>query len=202
MSQPPRILVAGIGNIFLGDDAFGVEVARLLLHRPQRDGVRVIDFGIRGMDLAYALTDGCDAAILVDAAGRGQAPGTLYVIEPDLKASAAPSMFDGHSMDPMAVLRLASTLGPLPRRVWVVGCEPGRLSSAEDETFELSEPVRAVLEPAVGMVESLIDRLLQGQSNLTGEGEAPAEPPLRGISGSADASPSHSEPLIANAPGN
>lgn len=160
MSHAPRILIAGIGNIFLGDDAFGVEVARLLLGRPQRDGVRVIDFGIRGLDLAYALTDGCDAAILVDAAPGGQAPGTLYVIEPDLEASSAPSTFDGHSMDPVAVLRLARTLGELPSRVLVVGCEPGRLSSDEDGDFELSDPVRAALRPAVGMVESLVDRLI------------------------------------------
>lgn len=160
MSHAPRILIAGIGNIFLGDDAFGVEVARLLLGRPQRDGVRVIDFGIRGLDLAYALTDGCDAAILVDAAPRGQAPGTLYVIEPGLEASSVPSMFDGHSMDPVAVLRLAGTLGELPRRVLVVGCEPGLVSSDEDGTFELSEPVRAALEPAIGVVDSLVDRLI------------------------------------------
>lgn len=160
MTHTPRILVAGIGNIFLGDDSFGVEVARLLLGRPQRDGVRVIDFGIRGLDLAYALTDGWDAAILVDAAPRGQTPGTLYVIEPDLQTSSVPSTFDGHSMDPVAVLRLAGTLGELPRRVLVLGCEPGRLSSEEDGNFELSEPVRAALEPAVSMVESLVDQLI------------------------------------------
>lgn len=160
-SGPPQILIAGIGNIFLGDDAFGVEVARLLQARPQRHGVRVIDFGIRGLDLAYALTDGCDAAILVDAAPRGQVPGTLYVIEPNLEESSEPPMFDGHSMDPVAVLRLAATLGELPGRVLVVGCEPERFSSEGDETFELSEPVCAALEAAVDMVESLVHRLSQ-----------------------------------------
>ena len=77
-----RLLVAGIGNIFLGDDAFGVEVAQRLMKRPQSDGVRVVDFGIRSFDLALAL-ERCDAAILVDATARGGAPGTLYVLEPD-----------------------------------------------------------------------------------------------------------------------
>ncbi len=80
---PPRILIAGIGNIFLGDDAFGSEVARRLAAQPIPDGVRVVDFGIRGFDLAYALIDGYDATILVDATPRGGSPGTLYLIEPD-----------------------------------------------------------------------------------------------------------------------
>jgi hydrogenase maturation protease len=156
-----RILVAGIGNIFLGDDAFGVEVARLLLARPQPRGVRVVDFGIRGLDLAYALTDGCDAAVLVDAAPRGQRPGTLYLIEPELDSAAGPSVgFDGHSMNPVAVLRLASTLGELPRQVFVVGCEPTPNALEEDADFQLSGPVLAALGPAVDMVESLIERFI------------------------------------------
>src|SRR2546428_8240900 len=87
MTQP-RLLVAGVGNIFLGDDAFGVEVAQRLLRRPQPEGVRVVDFGIRGLDLTYALLDGCDVAVLIDAVPRGQPPGTLYVIEPDPVAPA------------------------------------------------------------------------------------------------------------------
>lgn len=172
MTGPRRILVAGIGNIFLGDDAFGVEVARLLLARPQPQGVRVIDFGIRGLDLAYALTEGCDAAILVDAAPRGEPPGTLYVIEPDIETSQPDVGFDGHSMNPVSVLRLASTLGELPSRVLVLGCEPSRQSSEEDADFELSAPVRAALGPAVTMVESLIERLAAEDAAF------PARPPL------------------------
>ena len=82
MTRPARILIAGIGNIFLGDDAFGVEVARRLVRRRLPDGVRVVDFGIRGLDLTYALLDGYEAVILVDAAPRGGPPGTLYVLEP------------------------------------------------------------------------------------------------------------------------
>ena len=156
----PRILVAGIGNIFLGDDAFGVEAARLLMARTQPPSVRVIDFGIRGLDLAYALTDGCDAAILVDAAPRGGQPGMLYLIEPDLHSPPEPTVgFDGHSMTPMSVLALARTLGELPRRVLVVGCEPSANALEENTDFELSEPVHAALAPAVEMVESLVERL-------------------------------------------
>ena len=116
-----RILVAGIGNVFLGDDGFGVAVAGRLAAATLPPGVDVVDFGIRGMDLAYALRD-YDVAILVDAVPRGGAPGTLYVIEPELDADEAGP--DAHGMDPVKVLALARGLGdPLPR-VLVVGCEP------------------------------------------------------------------------------
>src|ERR1700734_1751902 len=91
---PPRILIAGIGNIFLGDDAFGSEVARRLAARPMPDGVKVVDFGIRGFDLTYALLDGSDATILVDATPRGGPPGTLYVIEPDPGEAREPEEAD------------------------------------------------------------------------------------------------------------
>src|SRR3954452_5244184 len=96
----PRVLVAGLGNIFLGDDAFGVEVVQRLARRPQPDGVRLVDFGIRGLDLTYALLDSCDAVVLVDATPRGGLPGTLYVIEPQVEGSASPEpgdlMLDAH----------------------------------------------------------------------------------------------------------
>lgn len=168
MRARPRILVAGVGNIFLSDDAFGVEVARLLRGRRQPDGVNVVDFGIRGLDLAYALTDDCDAAILVDAAPRGGTPGTLYLIEPllDPASMVLSAGFDGHSMDPVKVLQLASTLGTLPRRVLVVGCEPSSPAAEDNETFELSAPVRAALGPAVEMVESVVARLLSAESSV------------------------------------
>jgi hydrogenase maturation protease len=159
----PRILIAGIGNIFLGDDAFGVEVAQRLATRPQPDGVRVIDFGIRGLDLAYALLDPYEAVILVDATPRGGTPGTLYVIEPDADDAADPSeiAFEGHGLDPAKVLRLADVMGERVRRVLVVGCEPA--TRDDDETMELSEPVRAAIHEAVRMVESLAVRLLHGE---------------------------------------
>ena len=106
------VLVAGIGNVFLADDGFGVEVARRLAERELPGGVKVADFGIRGMDLAYELQEDYDAAVLVDAVPRGQAPGTLFVIEPDLEQ--AEPVLDAHAMDPVRVLGLARTLGYAP----------------------------------------------------------------------------------------
>jgi hydrogenase maturation protease len=152
-----RILVAGIGNVFLGDDGFGVEVAGLLARGELPPGVVVEDFGIRGMDLAYALGE-YDVAILVDALPRGNAPGTLYLVEPDLDEQEA--AIDTHGMDPVKVLALARHLGsPLPR-VLVVGCEPAAVLGDDDElSGELSEPVRAALGEAVRMVESVLDEL-------------------------------------------
>ena len=101
----PRILVAGIGNIFLGDDGFGSEVARRLLARPLPAEVRVVDFGIRGFDLAYALLDGYDVTVFVDATPRGGEPGTIYTIEPDLSEIREPDaremMVETHGMNPM-----------------------------------------------------------------------------------------------------
>jgi len=152
-----RILVAGIGNVFFGDDGFGVAVAGRLAAAALPPGVEVADFGIRGMDLAFALRD-YDVAILVDAVPRGGAPGTLYVIEPELDdAEVGP---DAHTMDPVKVLKLAQGLGdPLPR-VLVVGCEPATVPTGdEDLCAELSEPVRASMDEAVRLVESLLDDL-------------------------------------------
>ena len=150
-----RVLVAGIGNVFMGDDGFGVEVARRLQARPRPAGVEVRDFGIRGMDLVYALRD-CDVAILVDAAPRGGAPGTLRVIEAQLETDAV--SLDTHGMDPVRVLALARELGPVPERVLVVGCEPAtRMTGDEDEVVaELSGPVRGALDAAVELVETLV----------------------------------------------
>jgi hydrogenase maturation protease len=158
--EHPRILVAGIGNIFLGDDAFGVEVARRLASRPQPDGVRVVDFGIRGIDLTYALLDGYETVILVDATPRRGPPGTLYVIEPDpggpAESGAADLMIETHNLDPVKVLRLAAALGSRVQRVLLVGCEPAPLDGAEEMQMGLSEPVKAAMEEAVLLVESLV----------------------------------------------
>ena len=157
-----RVLVAGIGNVFLGDDGFGVEVARRLLARELPPGVDVADFGIRGMDLVYALGDDYDAVIFVDAVPRGATPGTLYVIEPEIDENEL--SLDTHGMDPVKVLRLARELGPVPERLRVVGCEPlTRMSgdAAEDLVGELSEPVRVAVEEAARMVESLLDELIE-----------------------------------------
>jgi len=165
---PQRILVAGIGNVFFGDDGFGVAVAGRLAATTLPAGVDVVDFGIRGMDLAYALRD-YDVAILVDAVPRGGAPGTLYVIEPDVDAVEAGP--DAHAMDPVKVLALARGLGdPLPR-VLVVGCEPATVpSDDEDLSAELSEAVRAALGGAVRTVELLVDDLTSEQPNAKEKG--------------------------------
>ncbi len=161
----PRILVAGIGNIFLGDDAFGVEVARRLSARDLPPNVRVTDFGIRGYDLAYALLDGYDTTILVDACPRGEPAGTLYVIEPDLKESSSSegdqSPADAHTMNPVNVLRLATSMGGPLKRVLLVGCEPGTLGPEEGQ-MGMSAPIEAAVEDAVQLVESLITKITSG----------------------------------------
>ena len=168
-TKTPRILVAGIGNIFLGDDAFGVEVARRLSTRQLPQTVKVTDFGIRGYDLAYALLDGYDTTILVDACPRGEAAGTLYVIEPDLKDLGGPDEQQGaveaHSMNPLNVLRLATAMGPI-KRVLLVGCEPATLGPEEGQ-MGLSEPIEGVVDEAVRMVESLIQKILNGDDSVS-----------------------------------
>ena len=129
--QKATILVAGIGNIFLGDDAFGVEVVRRMAGIELPASVRVADFGIRGFDLAYALQDGYETTILVDACPHGQPPGTLYVIAPDLKAlddpDAPPATVEAHAMNPMNVLRMARAMNIEVKNVLLVGCEPETL---------------------------------------------------------------------------
>lgn len=158
-----RILVACIGNIFLGDDAFGVEVARALMGREMPEGVQVTDFGIRGFDLAYALMDGYEMSILVDALPRGEEPGTLYVIEPDMNnlSSVAGGEIDTHAMHPLRVLHLVKSLGGEPGRVLVLGCEPTPLSVEDEEIglMGLSTPVQAAVGEAVLMIEELIGKL-------------------------------------------
>jgi hydrogenase maturation protease len=166
----PRILVAGIGNIFLGDDAFGCEVIQSMLRCGSPDNVRVEDFGIRGFDLAYALMDDYEAVILVDALPRGEQPGTLFIIEPDLgkldDQSPAELMVDTHGMDPVKVLTLVKALGGEPKRVLVVGCEPERLADVDGERMGLSEPVQAAVDEAVKVVESLITRITGDQKTV------------------------------------
>jgi len=158
-----RILVAGIGNIFFGDDAFGVEVAQRLITRALPHAVRVVDFGIRGLDLTFALLDGYEVVILVDAVPRGGAPGTLYVLEPEPGAADEPGapgpMIDLHTLDPAKVLRLARALGGAVERVLLVGCEP-EPPDPNDMRMGLSEPVQAAIEEAVTVVESLVAQLL------------------------------------------
>ena len=160
-----RILIAGIGNIFLGDDAFGVEVARRIADRPLPDGVLVADFGIRGLDLAHALLDGPEAAILVDATPRGGVPGTLYVLDPGGSgASPTPDdlAVDMHGMDPSKVLRLVSALGGRVGRLLIVGCEPLAVGDDQEMMLGMSPPVLSAVDEAVALVESLVATILDG----------------------------------------
>ena len=158
--EAPRILVAGIGNVFLGDDGFGVAVARRLSGQELPPEVEVADFGIRGMDLAYALQADYDAVVFVDTAPRGEAPGTLSVIEPELDPDEV--VIDTHGMDPVRVLGLARALGRVPPRVLVVACEPARIVHGEhdeDLVDELSPPVAAAVDEAAGLVAELAAEL-------------------------------------------
>lgn len=158
-----RILVAGIGNIFLGDDAFGVEVVQQLLRQDWPEAVQVTDFGIRGFDLAYALADGYETAILIDALPRGEPAGTLYVIEPEWSNFDEESglEIETHGMDPVKVLRLVQHLGGQPGRVLVVGCEPTTFGPEFVGQMGLSPPVLAAVGEAVKLVRSLVKDYLQ-----------------------------------------
>ena len=157
-----RILIAGIGNIFAGDDAFGVEVMRELTRHPLPEAVFAKDFGIRSYDLAYAMMDGYSTTILVDATSRGQPPGTVYLIEPDVDAINDQTNVDAHCLNPVAVLQLVQALGGKLGKLYLVGCEPEVLDSDE---IGLSPSVRAAVPQAVQMIEFLVHRLLNESSN-------------------------------------
>lgn len=161
------LLIAGIGNIFLGDDGFGVAVVHRLRERTLPAGVRSLDFGIRGFDLACAL-ESCDAAILIDATQRGQQPGTLYVLAPRLDEAEALAPAEGHSLTPDQVLRRLP-IAARPRLVRVIGCEPlscdpeppaDEDEAASSDLFTLSLPVRQAVDEAVRIVEELAAQIL------------------------------------------
>jgi hydrogenase maturation protease len=169
MSQP-TILIAGIGNIFLGDDAFGCEVLKHLGQRAWPENVRVVDFGIRGFDLAYTLLEGFDLTILVDAAPRGDAPGTVYTIEPELSdldtLDAGSLIVETHGMNPLKVLSLVKSMGGQLKQVMLVGCEP-QTFGPEEGLMGLSEPVAAAVPAAVQIVESLVGKHLDASMAAT-----------------------------------
>lgn len=166
MSAAERVLVAGVGNIFLGDDGFGVEVAQRMAREAGENlppGVRVADYGIRGLHLAYELLCGYDRVILVDAVKRGGEPGTLYVIEATDDGLDAPApAVDAHGMAPEAVLRLRRMLGGAGFPVLVVGCEPATVA----EGVGLSPAVAAAVPGAIDLVTGL----------LAGDGRKDSEP--------------------------
>lgn len=156
-APPRRVLVAGIGNIFCADDGFGVEVARRLAAMPLPDRVKVADFGIRGVHLAYEMLDGgYDQVILVDALPQDEAPGTIAVVEPELTPGdpdEAAVTWNAHAMHPAAVLRLTQQIGGRLPHVLVVGCQPGRL----DEDIGLSPAVAAAVDEAARIVLGLVE---------------------------------------------
>jgi hydrogenase maturation protease len=167
-----QILVAGIGNIFMGDDAFGVEVAQRLAKRSHPDGVKVVDFGIRGIDLTYALLDGYDAVILIDTAQLGAPPGTVRIVVPevDLREPLAPEglLIEPHDLDLAKVLRLAAALGDSCRRILLVACEPATFGNEDADAMGLSPEVAAAVDQAIAVIEKLIFELLE-------PGRSPAE---------------------------
>jgi hydrogenase maturation protease len=161
-----KILIAGIGNIFLADDGFGVEVVCRLARQSFPPGVKVTDFGIRGFDLAYALMEGYEITILVDAyPGEGE-PGTLFVVEPevgDLNPAATPQgLVEPHAMNPMQVLRMAASMGGRLKKILLVGCVPATLGPEEGH-MGLSVPVAAAVDQAAKLIESLVTRILAGE---------------------------------------
>ncbi len=157
-----RVLIAGVGNIFLGDDGFGVEVARRLAAADLPGWAHVVDYGIRGIHLAYDLANGYESAILVDATPRGGEPGAVYVIEPDLTCPAAGAgqdaglaanpMLNPHGMQPDVVFSMLAMLDAGTRQVLVVGCEPVSV----DYGIGLSQPVADAVDEAVRVVLDLI----------------------------------------------
>ncbi len=164
MVSKPHTLIAGIGNIFLGDDAFGCEVVKELTKRVWPEDVRVVDFGIRGFDLAYALLEDYEVVILVDATPRGETPGTLYTIEPDLNeiesADLGRAVVETHGMNPMKVLGMVKSMGGSFQKILLVGCEPETFGPEEGQ-MGLSSVVQAVVPQAVSIIERLVERYQQ-----------------------------------------
>jgi hydrogenase maturation protease len=151
-----KVLIACVGNIFLGDDGFGVEVARSLSKRQLPEGASVKDYGIRGFDLAYALLDPWDLVIIVDALSRGEAAGTLYVIEPELNGpESAEAALNPHGMDPVRVLSLAASMGTISAQVLILGCEPNDFGDELEGRMGLSSPIQGVVEAACDMILDL-----------------------------------------------
>jgi hydrogenase maturation protease len=161
-----KILIAGIGNIFHGDDAFGCEVLRHLQGGALPEGVTAIDFGIRSYDLAFALNDGYEAIILVDAAARGQPPGTLYLIEPEVDGlrEIEQSAVDAHAMNPVSVIQMAQSFGGVNGKLYLVGCEPAVLESEGE--LGLSWKVQEAIPGAIHMIETLVKDILGSKETI------------------------------------
>lgn len=157
-----RVLIACIGNIFLGDDGFGVEVARALSAEMLPAGVELADYGIRGLDLAYALLEPWRAVVLVDSAARGGEPGALYLLRPVDDSSPSPeASIDAHSMDPLRIMAMARSLGEISADIYIVGCEPLDFGDELGGRMALSAQVAAAVPRAVSMIANLIEKLAE-----------------------------------------
>ena len=158
------VLVAGIGNIFQGDDAFGVAVIQRLSQTTHLSNVRVLDIGIRGIDLAFALLDNPALTILVDATSRGGAPGTLYTIEIDPNdipdACEEASLVNSHGLDPVRVLSLAKSMGAQFGRILLIGCEPLVLDREDTGHIGLSDVVERAVSPATESIQQIIQEFV------------------------------------------
>jgi hydrogenase maturation protease len=161
--SPAPILVAGIGNIFLGDDAFGVEVAKALVRTRLPSEAVVKDYGIRGLDLAYALLNPWRAVILVDAIALGGTPGDVYVLQPDNDPEFT-STFDPHGMHPLQVLAMARSIGEITAPIYIVGCEPQSLGAELEGRMGLSPVVQHSIAKAVGLVDQLLNHIQHGET--------------------------------------
>ena len=163
MVSKPHTLIAGIGNIFLGDDAFGCEVIKELNRRVWPDDVRIVDFGIRGFDLGYALLEEHQVVILVDATPRGERPGTLYTIEPDMneiESNDSGRAVETHGMNPLKVLGMVKSMGGKFKKTLLVGCEPETFGPEEGQ-MGLSSVVQAAVPQAVEIIERLVQQFHQ-----------------------------------------
>lgn len=160
-SMPPSILIAGIGNIFLGDDGFGCEVLRECATWPRMTDVSIVDFGIRGLDLAYTLLEPYETVILVDAIARGGAPGSIYVLQPVMpdKDAAIATSLNAHSMDPLHLLEMARSLGEITAEIFIVGCEPCDFGDPLEGRMALSDVVKSSVPEAIRTIVELVNRV-------------------------------------------
>lgn len=164
MAQRPRILLAGMGNVLAGDDGFGVVVAEGLMARPLPPGAKVIEVGIGGIHLVQELMSGYEVLIVVDAVDRDAAPGTLFVLEPDIPAldrlnfeERSGMLADTHYAVPSRALIMAKALGVLPEKVLIVGCQGIALDGF---AISLSPAVEAAVGRAVARIEEMVEEHL------------------------------------------
>ncbi|MEO8111571.1 MAG: hydrogenase maturation protease [Ginsengibacter sp.] len=157
VNKKKRVMIAGVGNMFMKDDGFGGAVIKKMSDKTFPEGVEIKDFGTGGLKLAYDLMKGYDGLILLDASQRGEEPGTLYVIEPE-ENSIESNLEDGgpidpHGSDPATILRFVKGIGAWPGKVLIVACEP---VAVDDFEIGLSEPVNEAVDKAVDLIDELL----------------------------------------------